>query len=120
MGPEFVPYWIFVNFEHLPLLAAGLGRIYVSVGRKWVRYKRRWDLKRATRITKARWDALPHVLDEGQNLCTTMEALRAYGAIYVSRKQEKKGRKRAGERQVDTVPPPRLPPRVQSKCRPRA
>lgn len=81
MPVEYQPYWIMVSNERLPHVGAGLHRVWALVEPRRVRIKHRYDLIKARSISLAVWEGMPHILDEGQNLCTIMEALRAYENI---------------------------------------
>lgn len=71
----FEPYYVYIANERLPHIGSGLRILWVDIGPKDVRYKRFKDQPRARKLPRKRWDAIPSILFEGQNMCTITEAL---------------------------------------------
>lgn len=81
VSDPFEQYWVLLNNERLPHVGAGLHLLWAAIGPKIVRWKHKASIVKARHMPRSRWDAIPHLLNEGQNICTIMEGLRAYGDL---------------------------------------
>lgn len=85
---EFAPYWVLAaDGDPLPTIGAGLRRVNVSIGRKWVRVRAIGADYSA--ILKLRdWEELPHLLwNPCDQLSVIMPKLRNYNRLKPCQKE---------------------------------